>query len=158
MEQRVAIVTGGLRGLGRAMALGLAQAGYQVAAVGHIEADIPELTEAAAQRQLRDRIFPLVADLRDAEECDRIVAETRARFGSVGILVNNAGLTFTYISTRPASAARRRSVSGRSVTRSSTMSSRRTTSPATACRDGSRRRWWRKAGAASSTSQPSSTR
>ena len=97
MEQRVAIVTGGLRGLGRAMALGLAQAGYQVAAVGHIEADIPELTEAAAQRQLRDRIFPLVADLRDAEECDRIVAETRARFGSVGILVNNAGLTFTYI-------------------------------------------------------------
>src|SRR5215472_17134764 len=97
MEQRVAIVTGGLRGLGRAMALGLAQAGYQVAAVGHIEADIPELTEAAAQRQLRDRIFPLVADLRDAEECDRIVAETRARFGSAGILVNNAGLTFTYI-------------------------------------------------------------
>ena len=40
MEQRVAIVTGGLRGLGRAMALGLAQAGHRVVAVGHIEADI----------------------------------------------------------------------------------------------------------------------
>jgi 3-oxoacyl-[acyl-carrier protein] reductase len=97
MEQRVAIVTGGLRSLGRAMALGLAQAGHRVAAVGHIEADIPELNEAAAERQLRDRIWPLVADLRQPAECDRVIAETRARFGSVDILVNNAGLTFTYI-------------------------------------------------------------
>ena len=97
MEQRVAVVTGGLRGLGRAMALGLAEAGHRVAAVGHIEADIPELNAAAAEQQLRDRVWPLVADLRKPEECDRIVAEIRARFGSLDILVNNAGLTFTYI-------------------------------------------------------------
>ena len=96
-EERVAIVTGGLRGLGRAMALGLAQAGHRVAAIGHIESDIPELNAAAAERQLRDRVWPLVADLRQPEECDRIVAETRARFGSLDILVNKAGLTFTYI-------------------------------------------------------------
>ena len=96
-EERVAIVTGGLRGLGRAMALGLAQAGHRVAAIGHIESDIPELNAAAPERQLRDRVWPLVADLRQPEECDRIVAETRARFGSLDILVNNAGLTFTYI-------------------------------------------------------------
>ena len=97
MEQRVAVVTGGLRGLGRAMALGLAKAGHRVAVVGHIEADIPELNAAAAEQQLRDRVWPLVADLRKPEECDRIVAEIRARFGSLDILVNNAGLTFTYI-------------------------------------------------------------
>jgi NAD(P)-dependent dehydrogenase (short-subunit alcohol dehydrogenase family) len=97
MEQRVTVVTGGLRGLGRAMALGLAKAGHRVAAVGHIEADIPELNAAAAEQQLRDRVWPLVADLRKPEECDRIVAEIRARFGSLDILVNNAGLTFTYI-------------------------------------------------------------
>ena len=96
-EHRVAVVTGGLRGLGRAMALGLAKAGHRVAAVGHIEADIPELNAAAAEQQLRDRVWPLVADLRKPEECDRIVAEIRARFGSLDILVNNAGLTFTYI-------------------------------------------------------------
>jgi len=96
-EHRVAIVTGGLRGLGRAMALGLAKAGHRVAAVGHIEADIPELNAAAAEQQLRDWVWPLVADLRKPEECDRIVAEIRARFGSLDILVNNAGLTFTYI-------------------------------------------------------------
>ena len=97
MEQRVAVVTGGLRGLGRAMALGLAEAGHRVAAVGHIESDIPALNAAAAEQQLRDRVWPLVADLRQPEECDRIVAETRARFGGLDILVNNAGLTFTYI-------------------------------------------------------------
>jgi 3-oxoacyl-[acyl-carrier protein] reductase len=97
MEQRTAIVTGGLRGLGRAMALGLAEAGHRVMAVGHIETDIPELNGAAAERGLRDRIWPLVADLRQSTECDRVVAEARARFGSVDILVNNAGLTFTYI-------------------------------------------------------------
>ena len=96
-EERVAIVTGGLRGLGRAMALGLAQAGHRVAAIGHIGSDVPELNAAAAERQLRDRVCPLVAELRQPEECDRIVAETRARFGSLDILVNNAGLTFTYI-------------------------------------------------------------
>jgi len=97
MEERVAIVTGGLRGLGRAMALGLAREGHKVAAVGHIESDIPEITALATELQLRGRVWPLVADLRRAEECDRVVAETRAHFGAPEILVNNAGLTFTYI-------------------------------------------------------------
>ena len=49
MEQRVAIVTGGLRGLGRAMAFGLAREGHDVVAVGHIDADIAEIEAAAAQ-------------------------------------------------------------------------------------------------------------
>jgi 3-oxoacyl-[acyl-carrier protein] reductase len=97
MAGQVAIVTGGLRGLGRAMAFGLARQGHPVVAVGHIESDIPEMVAEAAQLQLRDRVQPLVADLRRPEECDRIIAETRGRFGSVDILVNNAGLTFTYI-------------------------------------------------------------
>ena len=95
MEQRFAIVTGGLRGLGRAMALGLAREGHGVVAVGHIADDVPEIERAAAQ--LPGWVAPLVADLRDAGECDRVVAAARARFGRVYILVNNAGLTFTYI-------------------------------------------------------------
>ena len=95
MEQRNAIVTGGLRGLGRAMALGLARDGHRVLAVGHIAEDVPEIERAAMQ--LPGRMQPLVADLRQAAECDRIVAEAEAQFGQVDILVNNAGLTFTYI-------------------------------------------------------------
>ena len=95
MQARVAIVTGGLRGLGRAMAFGLARVGHSVFAVGHIEADIAEA--AAAASGLAERFAPFVADLRQPAECDRVVAAARARFGQPDILVNNAGLTFTTI-------------------------------------------------------------
>jgi NAD(P)-dependent dehydrogenase (short-subunit alcohol dehydrogenase family) len=97
MTARVALVTGGLRGLGRAMSLGLARAGHRVAAVGHIASDIGEIEAAAQAHGLSGQIWPLVADLREVRECDRVVAETRHRFGRLDILVNNAGLTFTYI-------------------------------------------------------------
>ena len=92
----IAIVTGGLRGLGRAMTLGLLSHGHRVAAVGHIAEDVVEmLAQAGAQA---DRLLPLVADLRRPEECDRVFAESRAAFGGdPSILVNNAGLTFTFI-------------------------------------------------------------
>ena len=96
-ESRVALVTGGLRGLGKAMALGLAREGHPVVAVGHIETDVAEIRAEAEKLQLTGHFHPLVADLREAAECDRVVAEARARFGHLDILVNNAGLTFTYI-------------------------------------------------------------
>jgi 3-oxoacyl-[acyl-carrier protein] reductase len=95
MPEKVALVTGGLRGLGRAMALGLAREGHPVLAVGHLAEDVPEIERASAQ--LPGRVQPLVADLREAGECDRVVAAAIERFGQVDILVNCAGLTFTYI-------------------------------------------------------------
>jgi 3-oxoacyl-[acyl-carrier protein] reductase len=95
METRVAIVTGGLRGLGRAMAFGLARHGHRVVTVGHIEADAAEIEASAAN--LPGQILPLVADLRRPADCDRVVATALQRFGAVQILVNNAGLTFTTI-------------------------------------------------------------
>jgi NAD(P)-dependent dehydrogenase (short-subunit alcohol dehydrogenase family) len=64
MERRVAIVTGGLRGLGRAMAFGLAREGHSVLAVGHIEADVGDVEVASAGANFTGRILPLVADLR----------------------------------------------------------------------------------------------
>src|SRR5260370_35977173 len=94
MEERVALVAGGLRGLGRAMALGLAREGFPVLAVGHIAEDVPEVERASAQ--LPGPLQPLVGDLREAGECDRVVAAARDWFGKVDILVNCAGLTFTY--------------------------------------------------------------
>ncbi len=96
-ENRVALVTGGLRGLGKAMALGLAREGHPVVAVGHIEGDIADVSVEAEKLQVSRHFHPLVADLREATECDRAVAATRERFGKVDILVNSAGLTFTYI-------------------------------------------------------------
>jgi len=97
MERRVAIVTGGLRGLGRAMAFGLAREGHSVLAVGHIEADVGEVEAASAGANFPGRVVPLVADLRRPAECDRVVATARERLGTPQILVNNAGLTFTTI-------------------------------------------------------------
>ena len=97
MEQRVAIVTGGLRGLGRAMALGLARAGHNMVAVGHIEADVAEIGAATVSSNFAGQVLPLVADLRLPADCDRVVAMARERFGGLHILVNNAGLTFTTI-------------------------------------------------------------
>jgi 3-oxoacyl-[acyl-carrier protein] reductase len=97
MEPRVAIVTGGLRGLGRAIALGLAREGHNVVAVGHIEGDVAELEATSPGANFAGYILPLVADLRRPADCDRVVTLARERFGSVHILVNNAGLTFTTI-------------------------------------------------------------
>src|SRR6195952_3361493 len=90
MTDRVAIVTGGLRGLGRGMTLGLAASGVRVLAVGHLPEDVAAMEGTANVR-------PMVADLRSPEACDRVVAEALAAFGRIDILVNNAGLTFTYI-------------------------------------------------------------
>jgi NAD(P)-dependent dehydrogenase (short-subunit alcohol dehydrogenase family) len=97
MTTSSAIVTGGLRGLGKAMAFGLAREGYGVFAVGHIAEDMAQIEREAAAAALPGRLAPFVADLRRAEECDRVVAAAQQEFGAVDILVNNAGLTFTYI-------------------------------------------------------------
>ena len=97
MERRVAIVTGGLRGLGRAMAFGLARDGHSVLAVGHIDADVAEIEAATAGTNVSGHILALVADLRRPSDCDRVVAMARERLGTPQILVNNAGLTFTTI-------------------------------------------------------------
>jgi NAD(P)-dependent dehydrogenase (short-subunit alcohol dehydrogenase family) len=97
MERRVAIVTGGLRGLGRAMAFALAREGHDVVAVGHIDADVAEMEAATGGANFSGHTLPLVADLRRPADCDRVVAIARERFGAPHILVNNAGLTFTTI-------------------------------------------------------------
>lgn len=89
---RVAIITGGGRGLGRAMTLGLARAGATVIAAAHIAEDFDELKKEDVGP---GRIVPLVVDLRRAADCDRTVKAAQDA-GGVDILVNNAGLTFTY--------------------------------------------------------------
>ncbi|MBV8934345.1 MAG: SDR family oxidoreductase, partial [Alphaproteobacteria bacterium] len=79
------------------MAFGLARAGHKVVAVGHIDADVAAIGEAAAGSGTAEQVLALVADLRRPADCDRVVATAVARFGAVHTLVNNAGLTFTTI-------------------------------------------------------------
>ncbi len=95
LSGRVAIVTGGGRGIGRAMVEALIEAGTNVLAAAHIAEDFPDLEAACAAGP--GRLETLVADIRKVEDCDRIVATALEKFGAIHALVNNAGLTFTYI-------------------------------------------------------------
>ena len=92
---RVAVVTGGGRGLGAAMALGLARAGYRVVITAAQERK--EIDAVAAQAQ-PDQIVPVLADVTREEDCERVVETALARFGNLDILVNNAGRGMKYIS------------------------------------------------------------
>ncbi len=89
LEGRVAIITGGGTGIGRATALILAQHGADVVLAGRrLE---PLQATAEEVRSLGRRALPLSSDVTTAEACDKIVAATLAEFGRIDIVVNNAG-------------------------------------------------------------------
>jgi 3-oxoacyl-[acyl-carrier protein] reductase len=86
-EARLALVTGGGRGIGAACCRALAAAGFRVAV--HYRSSAAEAEELAAK--LPDA-FALRADLAVPAELDALVAELKERAGRVDVLVNNAGL------------------------------------------------------------------
>ncbi len=94
LEGKVAIVTGGSRGIGRAIAIGLAEHGADVA----IAARRPEpLTEAVqAVEATGRRALAVPTNVRRVDELQRLVDQTISRLGRVDILVNNAGTNPVY--------------------------------------------------------------
>lgn len=82
-QRQTAIVTGAASGMGRAMALGLSEAGFNVIAVDR---------NAEALGTLPAPIKPVAADLSQPDSFDRIAAETIGGFGRIDVLVNNAGI------------------------------------------------------------------
>lgn len=89
LRGRVALVVGGSRGIGRAIAEGFAEAGADVALVGRTQGP---LAEAVAQLEARGvRALALKADVADATSRARLVADAVAGLGRLDILVNNAG-------------------------------------------------------------------
>jgi NAD(P)-dependent dehydrogenase (short-subunit alcohol dehydrogenase family) len=89
LQGRVAVVTGGSRGLGKAIALSLGSGGARVALVAR---DIEALSAAADEvRQTGADAITFQADLTDENQVTRIQGDILSRFGHVDILVNNAG-------------------------------------------------------------------
>jgi dehydrogenase/reductase SDR family protein 4 len=89
---RAAIVTGGRRGIGRAIALALAEAGADVV-LGDRVVDDGELEAVAAEIKKRGRrSLAVQADITQKADVDSLVQKTLADFGSVDILVNNAAM------------------------------------------------------------------
>ena len=90
LQGKVAIVTGGSRGMGRAIGHALAMEGTTVALVAR---NMETGSEAAAQIEAAGgRAFFLQADVSDRDQVLRAVSETVQRLGRVDILVNNAGI------------------------------------------------------------------
>ena len=98
LEGKVALVTGASAGLGAAFAVGLAEAGADVAICARRMDRLAET--ASAVEALGRRALAVEADVTRPEDCDRFVAAARDSLGAVDVLVNNAGLGSSHPATR----------------------------------------------------------
>jgi NAD(P)-dependent dehydrogenase (short-subunit alcohol dehydrogenase family) len=92
LTERVAIVTGGGRGIGRAISLGLAGAGASVVVCSRTQAELEAVVEEI--KQMGGRALPVVTDLTSKEQLETLVDTTVREFGRIDILVNNAARSF----------------------------------------------------------------
>jgi 3-oxoacyl-[acyl-carrier protein] reductase len=91
MTNRTAFITGASRGIGRACALALSEAGARVALAARNTTQLEEL--AAEIRSKGREAFAVTVDMANAESIHEALAKTAKEFGPVAILVNNAGIT-----------------------------------------------------------------
>ena len=91
LDDKVSIVTGASRGIGLGMAEGLAGAGSDLVIVGRKIETLEPIAERIANESGR-QVLPIQADAGKLDDIDRIVEQTVDRFGTINILVNNAGI------------------------------------------------------------------
>jgi citronellol/citronellal dehydrogenase len=96
LNGRTAIITGSSRGIGRALALGLARQGCDIVIAAKSTEPTEKLpgsifTVAQEVEALGAHALPVQVDVRDEEQIDAMVARTMERFGRIDILINNAG-------------------------------------------------------------------
>jgi len=96
MDERVVLITGGSRGLGRAMALGFAREGAAVAIVSRKIENCR--TTAAEVEALGGRALAYAAHVGHWDEMDRMVEAVMQHFGRIDVLINNAGMSPHYAS------------------------------------------------------------
>ena len=93
MQNKVAIITGANKGIGKAIAMGLATLNYQTVLIGRNEAD---LDKVSTQIERENKIQPLVfqLDITNSKAVREIIQTVVERFGRIDVLVNNAGIYF----------------------------------------------------------------
>ena len=90
LKDKVIIVTGGGRGIGRSAAITLAENGARVAVVAKTETEVNETTEEIIQKG--HDALPVIADVSDEIQVKKMVKKVNEKFGTVDVLVNNAGV------------------------------------------------------------------
>jgi NAD(P)-dependent dehydrogenase (short-subunit alcohol dehydrogenase family) len=90
LQGKAVIVTGGGTGLGRAMVLAMAKAGADVVVAARRQGPIEEVAEQV--HALGTGGLAIATDVTDSLQVDRMVARTKAEFGKVDVLINNAGI------------------------------------------------------------------
>jgi len=91
LQGKTAIVTGAGKGIGRSMALGLAQAGADVVLCSRTEKDLQDLAEEI--ESFGRRAIAVPCDVSKPEDIQEAVNITKREFGNIDILINNAGIT-----------------------------------------------------------------
>ena len=91
LEGKTALVTGGGRGLGKVIALVMAEAGADVAVAARTSNEVEEVADAI--RGLGRRSLAIKTDVTDSGQVDEMVSEATQDLGQIDILVNNAGLS-----------------------------------------------------------------
>jgi len=103
LEGRLALITGAGQGNGRALALGLAQAGARV-----VVTDVNENTVAETARAVRQEggtAWPYVLDVTSLAACEELAARVAQEVGQVDLLINNAGIIIRENTSSPNAAA-----------------------------------------------------
>lgn len=88
-ENKVAVITGGTSGIGKALAIDLLKAGAKVAVCARKQ----DALHAMSRELNTDALFTYVADVSKEEDCKAFIEQTIAQFGKVDILINNAGIS-----------------------------------------------------------------
>jgi NAD(P)-dependent dehydrogenase (short-subunit alcohol dehydrogenase family) len=96
LKDKIAIVTGASQGIGRALAIGLAQAGAHLVLAKHPSPQMEEVQQVQAEIQALGRKAIIVpTDVSDVAQVRALMDRAKAEFGRIDILVNNAGWTGT---------------------------------------------------------------
>ena len=95
LEGKVALVTGGSRGLGREMVLAFAEHGADVV-IASRKLDACEVLADEVRSRFGRRAVPAAANVSDWSQCDELVEAAYSEFGHVDVLVNNAGMSPLY--------------------------------------------------------------